>query len=210
MSFKKSIQLSLSKKALAFFILFLPLSALAETLYVSDTLRVGIRTLPNTNVPSISIVKSGTAVEVLKRKGSYIKIRTKNGVEGWVKGAYFSKKTPATKKLKEALNEISSLEKEIQSLNKQKNAQMKNATPDLSNEVKTLESRNQALKNEVLALKNTPKTSNTAPSFSLNDIDKNIIYGAVGGLVVLLCLGFLFGVSWHKSQVTKRLGGMSI
>ena len=210
MRFKRTQQLSLTQKILTLFLLFAPLSAIAETVYVSDTLRVGIRTLPNSNVPSIAVVKSGVAVEVLERRGSYIQIRTQSGVEGWVKGAYFSKTPPTANKLDKALIKISALEKEIKSLSTQKSTNIASKSPDLSNKVKTLESNNQALKNEIEALKRRPNTTTAENPFSIKNIDKNIIYGIVGGLVVLLCIGFLFGVSWHKSQVTKRLGGMSI
>ena len=195
----------------ALLFVLLPVTALAETLYVSDTLRVGIRTQPTNNVPSIAVVKSGTAVEVLKRKGSYIKVRTQSGVEGWVKSAYFSRKTPAARKLDNALKKIAALEKELKSLHKEQTKQQAKgvADPKLSEKIAALEKTNQNLKDELKSLRNRPmeKTDNM---FSIKSISENIIYVVLGIFLVLICMGFLFGVSWHKSQVAKRLGGMSI
>jgi len=205
----KTAQLALLRKAFALLIILMPLSSIAETLYVSDTLRVGIRTSPNNNMPSIAVIKSGVAVEVIKRKGSYLKIRTKSGVEGWVKGAYFSKRIPAAKRLENAQAKIAELKEEIQTLRTQKKAPKPD--PNSGNRLKTLEANNQVLKNEIQALKasRSSMTNNAKPELSTM-INKNIVFGIIGSFVVLLCLGFLFGVSWHKNQVTKRLGGMRI
>ena len=157
------------------------------------------------------MVKSGTAVEVLKRKGSYIKVRTQSGVEGWVKSAYFSRKTPAARKLNNALKKIAALEKEIKSLHKEQTKQKARgvADPKLSEKIAALEKTNQNLKDELKSLRNrtSAKSENT---ISIKSISENIVYVVLGIFLVLICMGFLFGVSWHKSQVAKRLGGMSI
>ena len=202
------------KKIAVILLVFSPLTAIAETLYVSDTLRVGIRTEPKSNTPSIAVIQSGAAVEVLAHKGSYIQVRTKSGVEGWVKGAYFSSQTPVSEKLDDALAEVSKLEKEIQTLSMQKNAKptspdVTNRSKELNDKINSLEKSNQSLTNEIQTLKSQPG-HNMENKFSLKSINENTLYIALGILVVLFSLGFLFGVSWHKNQVAKRLGGMSI
>ncbi|MDH3327394.1 MAG: TIGR04211 family SH3 domain-containing protein [Gammaproteobacteria bacterium] len=200
----------MTKKILTLLLVLTPLTAIAETLYVSDTLRVGIRTEPGNNVPSIAVVKSGAAVEVLDRKGSYIQVRTKSGVEGWVKSAYFSRKAPSAKLLNDAMTKISTLEKEINSLNKEQAKQATITTdPSLTNKMTALEKNNQILKSEIHALKTKPgmDINNRLP---FKNFDENTLYIALGTLIVLFSLGFLFGVKWHKSQVAKRLGGMII
>jgi len=199
----------MTTRILTLLLVLMPLTALAETLYVSDMLRIGIRTEPSSNVPSIAVIKSGVAVEVLKRKGSYIRIRTESGIEGWVKGAYFSKKTPSAKKLNSAMKKINKLESEIDTLNKQKNTQAMNNTPELGVKIADLEKTNLLLEKEIKSLKSTPGKI-PENKLSVSNINKNLLYIALGALVVLFSIGFLFGVSWHKNQVTKRLGGMSI
>jgi len=195
-------------------ILSLPITAIGETLYVSDTLRVGIRTEPNNNVPSIVVVKSGAVLEVLQRKGSYTKVRTKSGIEGWVKGAYLSKKMPAAGALKKAKKELKSANKTIAALENKiagmaDNPQPISSIPDQSQKVADLEKLNNELKSEIATLKDNP-VSLQARSFSLNDINENILYIILGVFVMLISVGFLLGVSWHKNQIAKRLGGMSI
>jgi len=183
----------------------LPLPAICETLFVSDTLRVGIRTEPNNNVPSIAIIKSGVKIEVLERQGAYIKVRTKSGVEGWVKSAYFSSKMPAATRLKRANKKINKLENKIDSLNNQ----LSEKAPDLSDEVQSLTSLNQSMKTEIKKLESRPPEKAMA-QLSLDNINENVIYIVLGIFVMLISVGFLLGVSWHKNQIAKRLGGMSI
>ena len=206
---KSPLTLNTKNTMLLLLLLLVPFTAIAETLYVSDTLRVGIRTKPNSSVPSIAVVRSGVAVEVLQRKGSYIQVRTKNGIEGWVKGAYFSRNIPAAKKLDNALTKIAALNKEVSSLAKQNKT--KATTPDLSDKVNALEPRNQALKTEISSLKSNPiAITKTESQYSISNISKNMLYITLGIILVLFSLGFLFGVSWHKNQIAKRMGGMSI
>ena len=155
----------LKKPLLIAFLALYSLSVFAETVYVDDTLRVGVRAKPIMNLPSLTVIRSGDKVELLSRKGGYAKIRTPNGIEGWVKNAYLSPHEPAVAKLK-------------------------------------------ASQTEVTQLKSNTETH--VLSFSVRDLTKNHLYGILGTIAVLLALGFLFGISWHKKQVTKRLGGLSI
>lgn len=53
--------------------------------YVNDSLRIGVRAEPNTSVAPQNVVITGMQLEVLEREGSYIKIRSDDGVEGWIK-----------------------------------------------------------------------------------------------------------------------------
>jgi len=204
----------MTKKTLVLLsLLLLSLNAAAETYYVDDTLRVGVRAKPIKSLPSLTVVRSGDKVELLQNKGGYAKIRTSNGIEGWVKSAYLSKNIPAVATLKKSNSENEKLKNQIEDL---KIAQNKKNSQDASlvNKISQLEKENSALKNQV----NTASTSNdtnniigpSALNISLKDINKNHLYMILGAIIVLLSLGFLFGVSWHKKQVTKRLGGLSI
>lgn len=209
------------KKSLFGFVTFFFISAaLAENYYVDDTLRIGLRAKPDKTLPSIMVIQSGASIELIEKQGSYAKIRATNGTEGWVKSAYLTRKAPAIEKLKQASAQIEQLEnqikllklemaetsaKEISSL-KMKIQDMESDKQTLQQQVSNTEKENKVI-NQVSSL---PVTTSSLQPFNINKIDNKLLYTLSGAIVVLLSMGFLFGVSWHKKQVTKRLGGLSI
>ena len=206
------------KKLSLLIILLLPLNLLAETLYVGDTLRVGIRPEPSKNMPSISIIKTGASVEILERSRSYAKVRTQSGVEGWVKSAYLTRKVPANNKLKTANKKIKTLEQKLAKLQKSGDKTTNKIQQDLQMTIKQLQSEKDTMLKEINELKINPvskvDSNNSATQafseFDLTSLNKNLMYIILGGVFAILVLGFMVGVSWYKQQVTKRLGGLSI
>jgi len=214
---EKQLLTTMKKHLIIPLICILPLSAAAETLYVSDTLRVGIRAEPNSKVPSLTVAKSGTKLELISKKGSYAKVRTASGIEGWVKSAYLSKNKPYLTKWKEAKSQLNTLESKIKELenaksssNAEENNQLKQTISDLEKDNQALLEQVQSLKTRSANLNNIKKSDNNELTLNLKESSSNLIYIALGVITVILVLGFLFGVSWHKKQVTKRLGGLSI
>jgi len=197
----------------------LPLIAVAETLYVGDTLRVGVRPEPNKNLPSIAVIRTGAELKLIDRRGSYTKIRTKAGVEGWVTSAYLSKKSPSAMKLKEAQRKIRQLEKQSSELQRKQPQANSNQSEELKTVINILQQEKEELLAKVEQLKTKPASfsggttsglENNKITLDLKESNLDFFYVVLGTIVVILCLGFLFGVSWHKKQVTKRLGGLSI
>ncbi len=78
----------LSVRWYSIFLLFLFLSpsfSQAEVRYVSDYLVVNIRDNVEKPFNTVGAVQSDEQVEVLERNGKYLKIRTLDGKEGWIK-----------------------------------------------------------------------------------------------------------------------------
>jgi len=205
------------KKFTLLILLVLPINLIAETLYVGDTLRVGIRPEPSKSVPSISIIKTGASVEILERKNSYAKVRTQNGVEGWVKSAYLTRKTPANKKLQAANKKIKTLEKELVVLQKASGEKTSKSQQKLQTTIHQLQTEKEAMLKELAELKTQPNTASASnesnhkfAGFDLTNLNKDLLYIILGAIIAILVLGFMVGVSWYKQQVTKRLGGLSI
>lgn len=69
--------------------------AAAETIYVNDMLRVGVRSQPASDEAPLAVVTTGAALEVLERSGGYVKVRTDEGAVGWVNSVYVSGEPPA-------------------------------------------------------------------------------------------------------------------
>ena len=206
------------KKISLLFILLLPLNLFAETLYVGDTLRIGVRPEPSKNLPSISIIKTGASVEVLERNKSYAKVRTQSGVEGWVKSAYLTKNTPANNKLKIANNKIKTLEQKLTELKNSGDKTTSKAQADLQATIQQLQIEKNTMMKEIEALKINPVTNietnnkmkQEFAGIDLAALNKDLLYIILGATFAVLILGFMVGVSWYKQQVTKRLGGLSI
>lgn len=77
-------------------IILLPLSASAETLYVTDRILLGVHQQPVEQSPLIKSLPSGTALEVLERQNNFARVRAKDGTEGWVSETYLMQKQPST------------------------------------------------------------------------------------------------------------------
>ncbi|MBF0201411.1 MAG: TIGR04211 family SH3 domain-containing protein [Desulfamplus sp.] len=90
---------------------FYPSIASAETGYVSDMLILGVREGPGREHNIISTLRSNNAVEILEKKGDYLKIKTEAGYQGWVEGRYISFELPKTVIIENLKNEIEGLQK---------------------------------------------------------------------------------------------------
>ncbi len=191
----------------------LPVLGSAETVYVGDTLRVGVRTEPTGVGAVVSVVTTGAKLEVLERRGSQMRVRTPNGVEGWVKGAYLSRAKPASVLVDEASEKIESLKSELEAARKNvPKEDVENRNAILQQKLEHLEGENERLRKELDTMDEKTVSGGINPlsfKFDLERVETKHIYW-LGSIVFFLSLGFLFGVSWYKNQVSKRLGGLTL
>ncbi len=68
--------------------------ALADTRYVSDQISITFRRGPGTQYRILRSLTTGTALEVLEEHGDYLKVRTRDGLEGYVLKQYISAQIP--------------------------------------------------------------------------------------------------------------------
>jgi SH3 domain protein len=105
---------------LAAFLLFVlggtPVSA--ETQYISDTLRVGLRNGLGPNAEITKYLESNTPFEVLGEEGEYYNVRTEEGEEGWLPKRYVTSDTPGPVIISRQQGEIEKLKKRIDGLKK--------------------------------------------------------------------------------------------
>lgn len=101
-------------------------SLLADTRYVSDRLIISVRAGQNNTSDVLGYIKSDTPVDVLEEEGRYLKIKTENGLEGWVNTRYIISEPPKTLTIKDLRNERNRLRGEIETF--------KNKTIDSSNQ----------------------------------------------------------------------------
>ncbi|MDP2644312.1 MAG: TIGR04211 family SH3 domain-containing protein [Desulfobacterales bacterium] len=72
----------------------------AETRYVSDLMRITLRTGAGIDYKIIDMLQSGTELEILQPGEQWTLVRTSNGKEGWVLTRFITTTKPATLELK--------------------------------------------------------------------------------------------------------------
>lgn len=176
----------------------LPATGLAETVYVNDSLRVGVRTEPGNSVAPHGVVITGMRLEVLARSDGYVKIRNEAGVEGWIKDIYITTEKPAKLELATLTEEHAKLQAQLAKQDKL---------------IKTSTTSTTSLSEELQAL----KTANTELQAKLAQTSVGEYTKATqryGGWLILLLVGtgvgFAVGVSWHRRQAMRRLGGLRV
>ena len=94
-------------------LLLLPLTAVAQTAYVTDNLRLGLHTAEDTSDRAFRYLESGQAMEILSRDRNYANVRLPDGTEGWVKNAYLVEDKPAKLIVAETMAERDALSAEL-------------------------------------------------------------------------------------------------
>lgn len=169
-------------------------SAFAEKFYIDDTLRVGVRAEIGHQTAPIEVITTGAVLEILEQEDQYARIRTDDGIEGWVRTRYLTDSPPAKITLtqvnadyQQALSELGDLQQQIE----------QNKTAKLA-----LEQRNEILKKDIYNLHQ--KIAALDPRSTNQWIFLIII------ILTLSALSFTLGILWNKQQVAKKLGGHSL
>jgi hypothetical protein len=186
--------MALKRIALILTILWLSPIAHAETAYVGDNLRIGVRPEPGTRTAPIQVISSGDKIETLESRDSYSRIRTENGTVGWVRNVYLSKEPPA-KLVVEQLQEKYSQAQQALLDAQDKLAASNNDQMELSQKIQQLKSETYELHQKLAALR--------------PDNRQVWIYMIIA-LLSLCSLTFTIGLLWEKQRIAKKLGGQSL
>ena len=89
-------------------------SVFADTRYVSDELIISVRDGQNQDDNVLGYIRTGTAVDVFEEKGRYLRIKTEDGLEGWVQTQYIISEKPNGRIIEDLRNEINDLNKKIE------------------------------------------------------------------------------------------------
>ena len=133
--------------------------AAAETRYVGDQLVITLRQGKSNQHKILKTLKTGTPLELLEEGDPYLKVRTNDGVEGYVLRQYISADPPKTQRIEELEVLNSSLQKKIRALEETKSSlemQLKTTEENYSEKFVALTSKStdleqnleQALNNE--------------------------------------------------------------
>lgn len=173
-----------------------PVSAVwAETLYVVDMLRVGVRAEPVGQGAPLQVVSTGAALEVLERSEGYIKVRTVEGNEGWIGKTYLEKRPPARVRIKG-----------VEAKLKKARAELKKAQGGSV----PLKEENEKLTAQVAELTEQNREQNNALGevYAKKQQEAYILYAWIGTTVVLFLLGMALGKRRYRKRVASRFGGL--
>jgi len=118
---------------------------LADTRYVSDRLIISVRDGQDQNAAVLGYIETGAPVDILEEKEGLLKIRTEDGIEGWVRAQYIVPEKPKPLIIENMKNEITALNKEIETLKNKKDS----ASNTLSESKKMYQEKIEELKEEV-------------------------------------------------------------
>jgi len=120
-------------------------SVLADTRYVSDRLIISVRDGQGQNAAVLGYIETGASVDILEEKEDLLKIRTEDGIEGWVRAQYIVSEKPRALIIENMKNEIAALNKEIETFKNKQNT----ASNKLSESKKMYQEKIEELKEEV-------------------------------------------------------------
>ena len=183
-----------------------PLLVAAETVYVTDNLRLGLHEAADTSGPAIQTLDSGQELEILSRDRNYANVRLPDGTEGWVKAAYLVADKPAKLIVSETQAESDRLRAELGNL-RQQFASPAAIITALEEESAGL--REQVGKNEarIAELSTTSANLRQQQARYQGSLPLSWVGGALG--LCLIC-GFLFGLWWVDRRSRQRHGGIRI
>lgn len=106
-------------------------AAAAETNYVDDVLTITLRTGQGNSYQILRTLTSGTPLEILERGEKYTRVRTADGVEGWVLSQYITPQPIARDRITQMEQRLARFEAE--------NQKFKTDLATLRNEKRTVE-----------------------------------------------------------------------
>jgi len=131
-------------------------TAAAETRYVSDELGITLRTGQSTQHQILRMVTSGTPLDVLEtdEESGYTRVRTPQGVEGWVLTRYLMDHPSARDQLENAKQKLARLEEQNKNLQSKLN-DVSGDKSSLDKEKSELLAKNDKLETELNHIRKT-------------------------------------------------------
>ena len=187
-------------------LLLLPLTAVAQTAYVTDNLRLGLHTAEDTSDRAFRYLESGQAMEILSRDRNYANVRLPDGTEGWVKNAYLVEDKPAKLIVAETMTERDALAAQLEEA-RAAFAEPAATIDGLRTEAAALTSQLEASQAEVSELQDEVASIQGMKERYKGSLPLSWVLAAT---LVCLIVGLLGGLWWSDYRSRKRHGGIRI
>lgn len=185
-------------------------SAQAETLYVAERLRIGLRAEAAETSAVVKTVETGSPLEVIDRLENFVHVRDPQGTMGWIEARYLSLEAPARLQLVKLQEDLTKSRKETA----EAQAQLKKAQAAAAEQVAKIKELEKAAADKPAA----PPTATpvpvpppvAAPPVGKTSKDAGFIFSYLwlGISFAMLGIGFAAGVKWLRESIRKRSGGM--
>lgn len=183
-----------------------PSTVLAQTVYVTDNLRLGLHQAADTSDRAFRMLESGQELLVIQRDRNYAQVRLPDGTQGYVKTAYLVEEKPAKLIVEEVRAESARLQQELAELQ----ASFAQPAATIASLEQQLDDSKGALTESRLQLEEL-QTSNDNFVERLAQYKGSLPLSWVGGATaVCLLIGFLIGLWWTDYRSRKRHGGVRI
>jgi SH3 domain protein len=180
--------------------------AAAETLYVTDSLRLALYTTEDMSDKPIANLTSGAPVQLLERDASLARVRTMAGEEGWVKATYLVPEKPARTRVAELEAELAGLRSE--------NAEYRGARASADESAEQIARSAAANKDSAQAMHETLgqlQRENAAYVARLENYRGSLPLPWVGAALFLALVGgFAAGLWWLDSLIRRRHSGFRV
>jgi len=147
-----------------------PVSAQAQSAWVSDQFEIMLRSGPSTSNAIQLMVGSGTRLDVLERdaESGYTKVRTSGGTEGWVLTRYLMGEPAAREQLEQLTSELTSATSHGSTMGAQLDA-VKSEYENANGRIAALQNEKGRLERELAEIKRT-----AANVLSIDSQNKNL------------------------------------
>jgi len=186
--------------------LLLATDAIAETMYVTDNLRLGLHRAADTSDRAFRTLESGQELEVVNQTRNYANVQLPDGTTGYVKIAYLVDEKPAKLIVAETAAQRDALEDELRET-KAAFARPAETIDRLQLELATVNASLEEQSAEVASLTESVDEYRRRQEQYRFSLPASWVAGA---FFVALLLGFLGGLWWVDSRSRKRHGGIRI
>ncbi|MCR4346336.1 MAG: TIGR04211 family SH3 domain-containing protein [Sulfuricaulis sp.] len=182
-------------------------AAQAETVYIAERIRIGLRAEMDEASPVVKTVETGTLLEVVERVDKFARVRDPQGTEGWIEARYLTPDPPARlqlTKLQEDLAKSRTQATEAQT-------QLKKAQATIGEQADRIKELEKNL-SEKPASAPVPAAAATTkkPPVNQTTTDAGFLFSYLwlGISFAMLGIGFAAGIRWLRESIRKRSGGM--
>jgi len=179
------------------------MAAAAEApVYVTDELRLGLYDGEQTTGRPFQTLLSGAKLEVLERSLMSVRVRTEDGVEGWVKTAYLVTAEPARRKVESLQRENEKMSGQLETL--------RTSQAESVARIKDLEADLAAAQQGIADLPELQQRNAELQSALDARGMKVALRWLVVATVAAFAVGCIGGYLWLDRRVRKRFGGLKV
>jgi hypothetical protein len=180
-------------------------TAQAETVYITERIRIGLRAeIPETSAV-VKTLETGTPLEIIERYDKLTRVRDPQGAEGWIEARYLSIEPPASLQLAKLQVELTKSRTQAS----EAQAQLKKAQVTIAEQAEKIKGLEKNLAEKPAPAPAAPIAAKSPPvKPTTADTGFRISYLWLGISFAMLGIGFAAGIRWLRESIRKRSGGM--